>query len=144
MNLLIHKGNFIILLMATTQHNNIKNTKNTKNKRTPEEIASYKLALSSAENKLLNQCIPNRDKIDDIITNMRYLVNWRGYTHYVDITNDVITVDNNNFSIRRFLDNKFFKKKLYHIYGKRIGDVYLRTSITQDNKFKVAIYKRFS
>ena len=49
MNLLIHKGNFIILLMATTQQNNIKNTKNTKNKRTPEEIASYKLALTSAQ-----------------------------------------------------------------------------------------------
>lgn len=141
MNLLIHKGIFLVLLMATTQQNKTKGTKT--HKRSAEEIASYKLALSSAENKLLNQCVPSKDKIDDIITNMRYLINWRGYTHYVDIGNDVITVDNHNFSIRKFLDNKFFKKKLYHIYGKRIGDVYLRTSITQDNKFKVVISKRF-
>ena len=47
---------------------------------------------------------------------MTYLVNWRGYTHYVDISNDVITVDNNNFSIRRFLDNKFFKKIISYLW----------------------------
>jgi len=141
--LLIHKGIFIILLMATTQQKNSKGSYTYK-KRSPEEIASYKLALSTAENKLLNQCIPNKDKIDDIITNMTYLKNWKGYTHYVDISTDVITVDNHNFSMKRFLDNRFFKKKLYEIYGKKIGDVYLRTFVTSDNKFKIVISKRFA
>lgn len=103
-----------------------------------KEINYYKLALEEASEKMLKTCRPSKDKIDEIATNIQYLVNWRGYKHEMDISDDTISVKKNdkeyNFSKSHFLNNKYFKKNIINEYTKLFGDVYLKFYTSPDNK----------
>ena len=72
----------------------------------------YKIALNSAQSKMIKLCRPEKNKIDDIATQVQYVKNWTGYKHWVDISDDKIIINENNknytFSKNHFLSNKRF------------------------------------
>ena len=42
----------------------------------------YKIALNKAKNMLLTECNPKKEHLDDILTNMQYIKNWKIKTNF--------------------------------------------------------------
>ena len=99
-------------------------------KRTYQKNNSYQTAFTKAQDKMIEECrIPPED-VDDIATNMQYLVNWRGYKLDIDVSDDTIEIVENGktfkFSKSRFLLNRVFVKQLAYAYQNTIGDAFIR------------------
>ena len=103
-------------------------------------------SLMEAQNIFIKLCMPPREDIDDIITNLKYLVNWRGYNLNVNVENDPISITKNEntytFSKKQFLKNKKFIQNLIYKYNTSIGNVYLKIKQVDDNNFNIKITKK--
>ena len=103
-------------------------------------------SLMEAQNIFIKLCMPPREDIDDIITNLKYLVNWRGYNLNVNVENDPILITKNEntytFSKKQFLKNKKFIQNLIYKYNTSIGNVYLKIKQVDDNNFNIKITKK--
>jgi len=117
-------------------------------KRTYQKNNSYQKAFAQAQDNLIEECqIPPED-VDDIATNMQYLVGWRGYKLDIDVSDDTIEIVENGktfkFSKSRFLLNRVFVKQLADAYQNTIGDAFItiKQNYKDNTLYRIFINKR--
>ena len=96
------------------------NKRNNNRKSSPKHSAMLK-----AQKEMMKECLPSQELSDEIVTNLQYLVDWRGTSIQLKIDSDELVVNYEDkdytFQKSKFLQNKFFWRDLNRVYQNKFG-----------------------
>tara|TARA_A100001015_G_scaffold319878_1_gene444266 strand:- start:149 stop:706 length:558 start_codon:yes stop_codon:yes gene_type:complete len=108
-------------------------------------------ALLKAQDKLIIDCLPSKNEIDEMIISLSYTKNWGGKKLFINTSDDEIKINHKNknyiFSKNKFFNNNKFKYNLVKKYNTLLkNDVWIniRDKIDNNTNFKIITIKKKS
>lgn len=121
------------------------NKRNNNRKSSPKHSAMLK-----AQKEMMKECLPSQELSDEIVTNLQYLVDWRGTSIQLKIDSDELVVNYEDkdytFQKSKFLQNKFFWRDLNRVYQNKFGyDIRVRVNKPkfEDGDYYIKIMRNY-